>query len=143
MVCLGNICRSPLAKVAFAAEAARKGVEADVDSCGTGHWHVGNGADRRGVACAKRHGLDLRSHRARVLADSDFRDFDRIFAMDRSNLQVLQARCPPAHRHKIALFLDDAEVPDPYYGDDDDFEVVLRLCQDASTSRLTTSLLRR
>ena len=82
-VCLGNICRSPLAEAAFRAEAARIGLVVEVDSAGTGNWHRGEPPDPRACAVAKRHGIDIRSYRARQVTRADFRRFTHLVALDR------------------------------------------------------------
>jgi protein-tyrosine phosphatase len=142
MVCLGNICRSPTAAAALRAAAATHGVVVDVDSAGTAAWHEGKGADPRTVEHARRRGLDLAGHRARRVRDEDFTMFDRIYAMDRANLRALQQRGPAAAQGKLALFLGDDEVPDPWAGGPDDFERVLDLCLAASVT-IAATLARR
>lgn len=140
-VCLGNICRSPLAEAAFRA-AVREANRDDaflIESAGTGDWHIGKGADTRSVRVAKAHGLDLTSHRARQFTAKDFDRFDHVIAMDRANVENLHAMArTPEARAKVALFLHDegGEVPDPYYGTEQDFEHVMRLCKDASAALL-------
>lgn len=142
-VCLGNICRSPTARGVFDETIRRAGLSASVasDSCGTAGYHVGEEADPRTVTHARRRGYDLETHRARQLAASDFERFDLVVAMDRRNLDELHQRCPPVHRHKLALFLsfgDDAsrEVPDPYYGGPEGFDRVIDLCEEGSAALL-------
>lgn len=140
MVCLGNICRSPTAEATVRHEAKRRGVDVVVASCGTGGWHAGQGADPRTVRHAKQRGIDLSGHRARQLHDDDFAGFDHVLVMDGQNLRDVLARCPPAHRHKVKRFLDDdADVPDPWYGEADGFEHVLDLCE-AASARLLDAL---
>ncbi len=132
-VCLGNICRSPLAEVVFKAAVERRGLskEIEVDSCGTGAWHVGEQADRRMRQTARRHGLDLERHRARQLQAKDLRDFDWVVAMDRSNLQgILSLHKKKGGSARIAPFMDyvpgdeGPDVPDPYYGGPSGFDRV-------------------
>ena len=128
-VCLGNICRSPLAEAALRAEAERAGVVVTVDSAGTGDWHVGGPPDRRAQATALRHGIDISRYRARQAVPEDFRRFDHIFALDRDNLARLKAITPADATASLDLLLDlvpgrEGEgVRDPYYGDDDGFEL--------------------
>lgn len=134
-VCLGNICRSPLAKVIMLDRARRRGVESQVhiDSCGTGAWHVGKGADPRSVQIAAVNGLGL-EHTARQLDPSrDFPRFDWLIAMDRDNREALLHRGAPAAKVRLARSFDPElagepewklEVPDPYYGGDDGFRIV-------------------
>lgn len=137
-VCMGNICRSPTAQGVFEARLAGSGLDVEVDSAGTHAYHVGELPDARSRAAALRRGYDLSSQRARRVEDSDFADFDLIFAMDRNNLHRLRERCPPRHQRKLSLLLtlDPAspvdEVPDPYYGEGDGFERVLDLIEGAS-----------
>jgi protein-tyrosine phosphatase len=142
MVCLGNICRSPTAAATLRAEAAAAGVVVDVDSAGTAGWHEGRGADPRTIEHARRRGLDLTRHRARRVRDDDFAGFDRVYAMDRANLRALVQRAPPALQGRIALFLGDDEVPDPWAGGPEDFERVLELCS-AASQKLVAALARR
>jgi protein-tyrosine phosphatase len=134
-VCLGNICRSPLAETLFADYARRQGcTDASVDSAGTASAHQGERADPRSRACAERHGLTI-THRARGLVDEDFERFDWLIAMDESNAAALRRRAPHATaRKKVHLMREwdpsgPGEVPDPYYGDEADFEHVWHLCE--------------
>ena len=139
-VCLGNICRSPTAEGVFRARAARAGLadRLEIDSAGTGDWHVGHPPDRRAIAAAATRGYDLASLRARQVAVEDFHRFDWILAMDRANLRELGALRPRAFAGHLGLFLDVApeldvrEVPDPYYGGADGFERELDLIETAS-----------
>lgn len=134
-VCLGNICRSPVAATVAKHEFARAGLDVIVDSAGTAGYHIGAPADSRSIASAKLAGYDARAHRARQLAASDFEKFDIILAMDNANLRELTARCPSNLLHKVDLFLRHAgvesalEVPDPYYGGENDFRRVIELAQ--------------
>lgn len=126
-VCLGNICRSPMAEAVLAHLVSAR-PDADrwrIDSAGTGDWHVGDDPDPRTVAECRRRGVPIR-HAGRQVKRSDFADFDRILAMDRRNLADLQALMPAAARAQLDLLgsLDPqgaAEVPDPYYGGADGF----------------------
>jgi len=128
-VCLGNICRSPLAEAAFRAEAARIGLDVEVDSAGIGGWHVGDPPDPRARKVAKRHGIDISGYRGRKVSQHDFMRFSHIVALDRENLADLQAMRPRDATAKLSLLLDHVKgregenVADPYYGDDGDFEV--------------------
>jgi protein-tyrosine phosphatase len=121
-VCLGNICRSPLAEAAFRAEASRIGLDAEIDSAGTGNWHVGHPPDSRAIAVAARNGMDIKSYRARQVKADDFRRFTHIVALDGDNLEALQALRPTDSIAEISLLLDHVEgrrgmaVADPYYG---------------------------
>lgn len=126
-VCLGNICRSPLAEAAMRAELAKVGIAATVDSAGTGDWHIGNPPDPRAIAEAARHGLDIGGYRARQVRAEDFMAFDHIVALDGRNLADLAAMAPAQARARLSLLLDHVpgrageDVVDPYYGDAADF----------------------
>jgi len=127
-VCLGNICRSPLAEAAFRAEAERAGLAAKVDSAGTGDWHIGHAPDRRAQATATRHGIDISSYRGRQVEAEDFRRFSHIFALDPQNLKDLRAIAPRDATAELDLLLnvvpgrEGQPVKDPYYGTDEGFE---------------------
>jgi protein-tyrosine phosphatase len=127
-VCLGNICRSPLAEAAFRAAAARAGLDAPADSAGTGDWHLGEPPDRRAQRTARRHGIDIAHYRARQVEAADFRRFTHIFAMDRHNLADLARLAPTDATARLGLLLDlvagrEGEgIADPYHGDDAAFE---------------------
>ena len=131
-VCLGNICRSPAAEAAFHHAAIEAGLasEFEIDSAGTGAWHVGQPADRRMREAGQRRGIKVTSL-ARQVSDEDFEMFDHILAMDMTNLRALQRQAPAEHRGKIRLFRDldpdgrGEDVPDPYYGDAAGFDEVL------------------
>ena len=131
-VCLGNICRSPLAEAAMRDAAARAGVAVVVDSAGTGAWHVGQAPDRRSVAVAARNGVDIAGYKARQVRGDDFRSFDYVLALDPQNLKDLRKIAPSDTTARIALLMDflpgraGEGVSDPYYQDDIAFEVVWR-----------------
>ncbi len=143
-VCMGNICRSPTAEGVARALAERYGLSGrfEFDSAGTHGYHVGSPPDRRACEAAARRGYDLSSLRARQISSRDFVRFDHILAMDRDNLDLLRRACPPEHRGKLRLFLEFAqtpgplEVPDPYYGNPEDFEHVLDLVEVAAKGML-------
>jgi protein-tyrosine phosphatase len=128
-VCLGNICRSPLAEAAFIAEAARIGLEVEVASAGTGGWHVGDPPDPRAIRTARRHGIDISGYRGRQVKPADFVAFTHIVAQDTDNLANLKRLAPPNATASLSLMLDHApgcagqSVADPYYGDEAGFEV--------------------
>jgi protein-tyrosine phosphatase len=128
-VCLGNICRSPLAEAAFRRETERLGLEVEIDSAGTGDWHVGGPPDARAAAVAARNGVDISHLRARQVAPEDFRRFDHIVALDAQNLRDLEAIRPQGARARLSLLLDHVEgregeaVADPYYGLDEHFDL--------------------
>jgi protein-tyrosine phosphatase len=131
-VCLGNICRSPLAEAAFRREAERVGLDVEADSAGTGDWHVGRPPDPRAQAVAKRQGVDISGLRARLVEPEDFRRFSHVVALDAENLANLRAMAPVDGTAEIALLLDfvagreGEAVADPYYGDAADFDVTWR-----------------
>ncbi|MCE1236473.1 MAG: low molecular weight phosphotyrosine protein phosphatase [Hyphomicrobiales bacterium] len=128
LVCLGNICRSPLAEAAFRAEAERRGLAATIDSAGTGAWHVGEPPDARARATARRHGVSIDELRARQVAPADFRRFEAIVAMDAQNFADLERLAPKDATARLFLLLDFVEgregesVGDPYYGGPEGFE---------------------
>ncbi|MDZ7926327.1 MAG: low molecular weight protein-tyrosine-phosphatase [Agrobacterium sp.] len=130
-VCMGNICRSPLAEGILIHLAETQGVsrQLTVDSAGTGGWHTGTAPDRRSIVIARKHGIDISRQRARQITQTDFETFDLILAMDAGNLAKLLRKAPENRKHKIHLFLDYASgrpenVPDPYFGGEDGFLAV-------------------
>jgi protein-tyrosine phosphatase len=139
-VCLGNICRSPTAEGVLRALARREAPDLaiDVDSAGTGGYHLGEAPDARSQRAARARGIEISDLRARRVAIEDFSRFDLILAMDRENLRALEAMRPKGTRAQVALFLEcagiagDGEVPDPYMGDAAGFERVLDLVTQAS-----------
>jgi len=137
-VCMGNICRSPLAEAALRAEAERAGVDVEVDSAGTGGWHAGEPPDRRARAVATRHGVDISSLRARPVRREDFRRFDHIIALDRENVAGLEAIRPEDASARLSLLLDHVAgregeaVADPYYGGEAQFEKTWRDVSEAA-----------
>ncbi len=141
-VCLGNICRSPTAHGIFQQMAQQHplGKRIDVDSAGTGAWHVGQPPDPRAIEAAQRHGCDIEPLRARQVLVEDFDHYDYILAMDSANLRELQAMCPAQFGGTLCRFLEFADrsedVPDPYYGGEDGFDHVYQLCEAASRGLL-------
>jgi protein-tyrosine phosphatase len=131
-VCLGNICRSPLAEGAFRAEAARIGLDVNLDSAGTGGWHHGEPPDRRAIAAAQRGGVDISDLRARKVTRADFDRFDHIVALDAENFADLERLRPAGSRARLSLLLDHVPgregqaVADPYYGGESDFDTTWR-----------------
>ncbi len=127
-VCLGNICRSPLAEAALRAEAEQALLEIEVDSAGTGNWHIGNPPDPRAQATALEHGVDISGYRARQVGLADFRRFTHIYALDPANLADLRRIAPADGTAEIALLMDvvpgrqGTAVDDPYFGDAAGFE---------------------
>lgn len=140
VVCLGNICRSPMAEGALRARLASSPLagRVQVDSAGTGGWHAGEPPDRRAIACARGHGVDIGGQRARQLTVGDFERFDWILCADRANLRDALRLAPAARRERVALLLEWAgipecsDVPDPYTGGPEDFQQVWRLVDSAA-----------
>jgi len=135
MVCLGNICRSPLAEGILRSKLSEKFI---VDSAGTGGWHAGELPDKRSIAIARLKGLDISNQRARQFKISDFTTFDHIFVMDNTNYKEVLALAPnEATKSKVKLILneifpnDNIDVPDPYYGGVDGFENVYNMLDQA------------
>ncbi|MFD2873190.1 low molecular weight protein-tyrosine-phosphatase [Mucilaginibacter ximonensis] len=130
MVCLGNICRSPLAEGIMQQLADKKGLNWKIDSAGTGNWHIGEGPDRRSVRVAHKYGIDISKQVCRLFRQTDFYEFDHILVMDKSNLSNVLAMARNVHeRNKVNLLLGDRIVPDPYH-DDSQFEPVFKLIED-------------
>jgi protein-tyrosine phosphatase len=143
-VCMGNICRSPTAVAVFRRQVAEAGLGRRIEcaSAGTHGVYAGVLADGRARAAAERRGYDMSQMRGRVLRDEDFERYDLIVAMDRQNLEALQARCPAAHAGRLHLLMafagrpDVDEVPDPYYGTTQSFELALDLIEEACAALL-------
>ncbi|ATU93472.1 low molecular weight protein-tyrosine-phosphatase [Phyllobacterium zundukense] len=138
-VCLGNICRSPLAEGVFRTvlEAEEKGEGAIIDSAGTNGYHTGEAPDQRSIAVASRHGIDISNQRCRQLTLEDYTRFDLIVGMDHANVVAIEARRPLNATAEIGLFYEMAsrettQIPDPYYGTNVDFERVYRMILAAS-----------
>jgi protein-tyrosine phosphatase len=130
MVCLGNICRSPLAEGIMQHLANENGLDWHIDSAGTGDWHVGEGPDRRSTRTANKHGIDISRQVCRLFKVSDFDTFDVIFVMDKSNLSdILAMARNEEDAKKVKLLLGDEIVPDPYY-EDKQFEPVFNLIEE-------------
>lgn len=131
MVCLGNICRSPLAKVIMAEKTAHLNIE--VDSAGTANYHENQPADLRSIAIAKSFGLDLSSHRTRAFQKADFKNFTHIFAMDKQNYKFLMSLAKNKEEaSKIQLIRpDQMEVPDPYHQNETAFLNVFYILEEA------------
>jgi protein-tyrosine phosphatase len=128
-VCTGNICRSPLAEGIFQTIAAKAGMAGHyhVDSAGTGGWHAGEKPDHRSIRTAAGHGVDITGQRARQIRESDFSEFDLIIGMDHTHITALRRMAPVAenlHLFGTVAFGTDEEIPDPYYGPQDDFDYV-------------------
>ena len=138
MVCLGNICRSPVAEGVLRHIANKKGMKITVDSAGTANYHVGEAPDKRSIANAKKNGVDISMLRGRQFSAKDFEEFDHIFAMDENNLKnVLSLAKTEGHKQKVDLLLNtihpnkNMPVPDPYYGTEKDFDKVFELVNKA------------
>ena len=134
MVCLGNICRSPLADGLLRNKVEREGIDVYVDSCGTSSYHIGQQPDERMMKTAWRHGYDLSNLSARQFTKQDFKDFDIIYVMDSSNYNnVIALADSPADKNKVKFFLNELHpdsnmaVPDPYFGGEQGFEDVFDL----------------
>jgi protein-tyrosine phosphatase len=144
MVCLGNICRSPLADGLLRNKVSEKKLPWFVDSAGTAAYHIGNPPDHRMIQTAKENGIDISGLRARQFTSQDYEDFDRIYVMDQSNYKnVLALANSNADRQKVSLFLDhlypneQLEVPDPYYGNQSDFDAVFTLVNEATEALIS------
>ena len=143
-VCLGNICRSPLAEGVFRSvvETSGKADQFHIDSAATGSWHIGNPPDSRMIKTANRHGTNISNQRCRQIAPDDFYNFDLIICMDHSNVRNVKAIMPNDASAKVVIFMDyalgqDEEVPDPYYMEAaDGFEQVYQMVLEASNALL-------
>jgi protein-tyrosine phosphatase len=143
-VCMGNICRSPMAEGVFKQLVKQAGLEDVVraESAGTHAFHNGEAPDKRSIAAAAKRGYDISEQRARRIKDKDFEDYDMILAMDWENLALLQQTAPKIHHHKIQLLMryatehETATIPDPYYGGIQGFEQALDYVEDACTGLL-------
>lgn len=134
MVCMGNICRSPMAEGIMKNISAKNGKEVYVDSAGTLDYHEGEAPDPRAVKKAKDHGIDISNQRARPFVTEDFSRFDTIFVMDDNNYKEIMMRArDEGDKAKVKMIMNEAypneniEVPDPYYGGEQGFENVFRM----------------
>jgi len=147
-VCLGNICRSPMAEGAFRRVAAEEGVldRFEIDSAGLGDWHVGQAPDDRAQKAAGLRGIDISGQSARQVRREDFARFDLLLAMDGSNYEDLTQLAPKGERHKIRRLLDFApragikDVPDPFFGEAEGFDHALDLIEEAARGLLAELL---
>lgn len=136
MVCLGNICRSPVAEGVMRKKALEHGLNVEIDSAGTSGWHNGNPPDSRSMENAAQNGIDISKQKSRAVVLSDFEQFDLIYAMDESNYNNLLNMAPEKYHDKIKMILNEvvpgenASVPDPYYGHDG-FQLVFDLLNEA------------
>ena len=131
MVCLGNICRSPLAQGILEEKAKLYNLDIEVDSAGTGSWHIGSPPDKRSVSTAFKHKIDISHQEARKFNTRDFNDFDRIYVMDTNNLRdILRLSSSEIDSNKVKLILNitypeqQLSVPDPYYGGMQGFDLI-------------------
>ena len=138
MVCLGNICRSPMAEGILKKKIAERGIKATVDSAGTGAWHAGEPPDRRAILTSKKFGVDISGLVARQFSQNDFEDFDFIFVMDHSNLDDVRTLARTKQEsEKVKLLLDmdqpgsHRDVPDPWYGGQEGFTEVFKMLDKA------------
>ena len=136
MVCLGNICRSPLAEGILASKLPKNKFK--VDSAGTGSWHIGNAPDERSIITAKKNGILISNQKCRQITTNDFDYFDYIYVMDNTNYNdVLQLSEKQEHRKKVQLILNElfpnenVDVPDPYYGVQNGFDSVYQMLDEA------------
>ena len=145
-VCLGNICRSPMAEGVFRRVAEEEGLidRFEIDSAGLGDWHFGQAPDHRAQKAARSRGVDISDQSARQVVDEDFDRFDLLLVMDRSNYAELKARAPHEARAKIRPFLDFAphvgtrDVPDPFFGGAEGFDRALDLIEAAARGLLAS-----
>lgn len=142
-VCLGNICRSPSAESIFRKKSAELKLNIEYDSAGTAAYHIGERSDPRSIKHAENRNYEMK-HLARQLSVKDFDKFDIIFVMDDSNYKNVMSICPEGSRHKVQLLTDHKvkqkynHVPDPYYGNGSDFELVLDIIEDSWLGFLKT-----
>jgi len=149
MVCLGNICRSPLAEGILRHKAIEQGLNWQIESAGTGAWHVGQAPDPRSQKVAKGHGIDISKQRAQQFSPYHLEVFDKIFAMDSSNYQdIIRHAKTTAEKEKVSLIMNLVEpavnkaVPDPYY-DDSLYEVVYEMLNEACEQIIANSDINR
>ncbi len=140
MVCLGNICRSPLAQGIMEYLVKEKGLNWEIDSAGTGSWHIGSPPDRRSISVAKNYGVNISAQCCRQFSVNDFDYYDRIYVMDKINqVDVLGLVRTEQDKQKVRLLLEKEIVPDPYY-EDDKFDSVYRMIEKGCRTILQTEL---
>lgn len=139
MICLGNICRSPMAEGILRNKANEKGLDIEVDSCGTASYHVGEHPDPRSISKSKEHGIDISMLIGRQFQIEDFNNFDHILTMDQSNYRdIIRMANDETDLAKVSMMLsyshpnEDKDVPDPYYGGGEGFEIVFQLLDEAN-----------
>lgn len=137
MVCLGNICRSPLAEGILKHKCEQQNLDWEIDSAGTGKWHIGSQPDKRSIEVAKKYGIDISQQKARTVNSNDYEYYDLIYAMDKSNESDLLAwALDNKEAQKIKLIMSEIDtknpesVPDPYWNDNG-FELVFKMLDDA------------
>jgi protein-tyrosine phosphatase len=143
VVCLGNICRSPMGQGVIEKRAAQAGLAVEVDSAGLGAWHIGDPPNPRGLKVASARGYDNSRQRARQVRGADFHDFDLILAMDADNVAALErlrpAGAPDRALAEVRLFHPSGQdIPDPYYGGPPDYEHALDLIEEAVGDLIAT-----
>lgn len=138
MVCLGNICRSPLAEGILTSKLPRDKFK--VESAGTGSWHIGHSPDKRSIAIAKKYNIDISLQKGRQFSTLDFDTFDCIYVMDQSNYDtVIELAKTTEHKAKVKMILEElfpkenVDVPDPYYGTVNGFELVYKMLDEVCT----------
>ena len=130
MVCLGNICRSPLAEGILRSKLPPE--QYHIDSAGTASFHIGSAPDPRSIEVAAKNNIDIAWQKARAFSKEDFQVFDKIFVMDQNNYDdVIGLSSSVAEKYKVQLMLANSEVPDPYYGDATNFKMVFNLLDEA------------
>lgn len=148
MVCLGNICRSPLAQGILEKKSKESNVNIYVDSAGTNGWHVGSSPDLRSINVAQKYYIDISHQKARKFSTYDFKKFDKIYVMDTSNYRDIIRLCSNEKEcNKVQLILtiidpeNNPSVPDPYYGEEDGFEKIYRLLENACSKIISEILI--
>ena len=138
MVCLGNICRSPIAEGILRLKVQERNLNIETDSAGTASYHIGESPDKRMVLAAKKNGVDISDLRAREFVKEDFQNFDVIYAMDKANyINILKLANSDDDRDKVKMILNEInpnseeEVPDPYYGGEQGFQNVIEMLDEA------------
>jgi protein-tyrosine phosphatase len=126
-VCLGNICRSPMAEGILKQIYLQRSIKGNVESVGLMDWNANKSADYRAIAVARENGLDITAHRARQIRVEDFERFDAILAMDGHNIRILEKLAPPETKHKIRLLRGTGDIKDPYQGSESDFRDAFKL----------------
>ena len=130
MVCLGNICRSPLAEGVLKSKLSS--THFHIDSAATASFHIGKSPDHRSIKVAADHGIDISNQKARAFKLEDFNLFDKIYVMDSNNLKIIKQLAETLEQsNKVSLILENEDVPDPYYGDESDFKIVFELLNEA------------